>query len=138
MESPFLHRFSSPKQRQARTLAPKFETGEHPSALLTLAGGRAEIITGYGEHYSSRRLHSALGYIALADKLPGRQEEIFAARDRKLKAARQQRRIKRQAARERIVAAYEKSSLTKPTPFARVRPSRETEAGSAEEQSAEG
>ncbi len=32
------------------------------------------------------RLHSAIGYIAPADKLAGREEEIFAARDRKLEA----------------------------------------------------
>ena len=35
------------------------------------------------EHYNTRRLHSAIGYIAPADKLAGRVPEIFAARDRK-------------------------------------------------------
>jgi hypothetical protein len=83
-------------------------------------------------------LHSALGYIAPADKLAGREQEIFAARDRKLEAARQQLQAKRQAARGALLAPEQKSSLTARAPSGRVGPSRDTEAGSAEEQPAEG
>ena len=42
------------------------------------------------------RLHSALGYIALIDHLQRRSVAIFEARDAKLEAAREQRRISRQ------------------------------------------
>ena len=53
------------------------------------------------EHYNQVRLHSAIGYVAPADKLAGREAEIFAARDRKLEAARERRRT-REAARQAI------------------------------------
>ena len=54
------------------------------------------LVAEYIEYYNTIRLHSAIGYIAPADKLNGREKEIFEERDRKLEAARQQRRIKRQ------------------------------------------
>jgi len=43
------------------------------------------------KHYNEKRLHSAIGYITPKDKLEGREQEIFAARDRKLEAARARR-----------------------------------------------
>jgi hypothetical protein len=46
------------------------------------------------------RLHSALGYVTPQDRLEGRHLEIFAARDRKLAEAREQRRRLRQAERD--------------------------------------
>lgn len=55
------------------------------------------IVREFVEHYNTRRLHSAIGYIAPADKLAGRQDQIFAARDRKLEAARQVRQARRAA-----------------------------------------
>jgi len=42
-------------------------------------------------------LHSALGYITPKDMLEGRQQEIFAERERKLIEARQRRRGRREA-----------------------------------------
>ena len=51
------------------------------------------------DHYNHVRLHSAIGYVAPADKLAGRETEIFKERDRKLEAAREERRQRRQAAR---------------------------------------
>ncbi len=45
--------------------------------------------------YNHQRLHSALGYIAPADMLAGGAEAIWAERDRKLEAARERRRGKR-------------------------------------------
>jgi len=62
------------------------------------------IVTTYVEHYNRVRLHSAIGYIAPADKLAGRETEIFAARDRKLDEARERRKEQREAARLQTVA----------------------------------
>jgi len=42
------------------------------------------------------RLNSATGYITPKDMLGGRQQEIHAERDRKLEAAREQRKNRRQ------------------------------------------
>jgi transposase InsO family protein len=50
------------------------------------------IVTKYVEQYNTVRLHSAIGYVTPQDKLEGRAEQILAARDAKLEAARQARR----------------------------------------------
>ena len=50
------------------------------------------------EHYNDVRLNSAIGYVTPKDTLAGRQQEIHAERDRKLKEARKQRQIRRQQA----------------------------------------
>lgn len=42
-------------------------------------------------HYNHQRLHSAIGFVTPADMLAGRAEAIWAARDRKLEAARVRR-----------------------------------------------
>jgi transposase-like protein len=55
------------------------------------------IVGRYVEHYNQVRLHSAIGYVAPADKLAHREMEIFAARDRKLADARERRRAQRAA-----------------------------------------
>ena len=62
------------------------------------------IVGRYVEHYNQIRLHSVIGYVAPADKLAGREAEIFAARDRKLAEARQLRKEQREAARLQTVA----------------------------------
>jgi len=54
------------------------------------------LVADYVDHYNTVRLHSAIGYLTPKDKLDGRDTEIFAARDRKLAAAREQRRQQRQ------------------------------------------
>lgn len=56
-------------------------------------------IDAYVEHYNNFRLHSAIGYITPADKLAGREKEIWMNRDRKLEVARERRRLNRQSAR---------------------------------------
>jgi transposase InsO family protein len=57
------------------------------------------IVGRYVEHYNQVRLHSAIGYVAPADKLLGREAEIFAGRDRKLAEARERRKEHRDVAR---------------------------------------
>jgi putative transposase len=56
------------------------------------------LIKGYVEHYNNVRLNSAIGYITPKDILAGHQQEIFAERDRKLEAARERRKNRRQRA----------------------------------------
>src|SRR5438270_6886626 len=56
------------------------------------------LLEGYVEQYNNVRLNSATGYIPPKEMLAGRQQEIYADRDRKLDAARQQRQSHRQQA----------------------------------------
>lgn len=58
-----------------------------------------EIVAAYIEYYNEVRLHSAIGYVTPKDKLEGREEEIFTARDQKLESAREERRRRRAAQR---------------------------------------
>jgi transposase InsO family protein len=68
---------------------------------LSLEDAR-RIVADFVAHYNDVRLHSAIGYVAPADKLAGREPAIFAARDRKLDAARDRRRVAREAARTTV------------------------------------
>jgi len=54
------------------------------------------VVAEFVEHYNNVRLHSAIGYLTPADKLAGREQEIWQARDAKLEAAREKRRQRRQ------------------------------------------
>ncbi len=65
-----------------------------PGAPLSLEDAR-RIVANFVERYNTVRLHSAIGYIAPKDKLEGRAETILAERERRLTAARQARRRKR-------------------------------------------
>jgi putative transposase len=69
-----------------------------PGTPLSLEDAR-RIIGRYVEHYNTVRLHSSIGYVTPADKLAGREQAIFAERDRKLEEARQKRQAMRQEAR---------------------------------------
>jgi len=66
-----------------------------PGTPLSLEDAR-RLVEGYVEHYNNVRLNSAIGYITPKDMLGGRQPEIHRERDRKLEAAREQRKNRRQ------------------------------------------
>ena len=68
-----------------------------PGTPLSLEDAR-RLVARYVQHYNTVRLHSAIGYVTPKDMLEGRQQQIFAERDRKLEAARELRRLRRQAA----------------------------------------
>lgn len=60
------------------------------------------IVTAFVDHYNTERLHSAIGYITPLDKLNGKEQEIFSARDRKLEAARA---VRKQQREQQLAAA---------------------------------
>jgi transposase InsO family protein len=71
------------------------------------------IIARFVEHYNTVRLHSAIGYVAPLDKLPGhgrprpdgRDQAILTAREQKLQKAREQRKLNRNATPQHSLAA---------------------------------
>ena len=67
-----------------------------PGTPLTLDDAR-RLVARFIHHYNHVRLHSAIGYVAPADKLAGRNQEIFNERDRKLHEARERRKARRGA-----------------------------------------
>lgn len=69
---------------------------------LSLEDAR-RVVADYVHHYNNVRLHSAIGYITPADKLAGREKEIFAERDRKLQKAREERKARRQAMKVNMI-----------------------------------
>jgi transposase InsO family protein len=69
----------------------------HPYCPVNLQDAR-RIVDEFVVYYNTKRLHSAIGYIAPQDKLLGRKKEIFLERDRKLSEARQRRAAKRKIA----------------------------------------
>jgi putative transposase len=68
-----------------------------PKTPLTLEDAK-RLVQVYVEHYNNIRLNSAIGYITPKDMLAGGQQEIPTGRDRKLEAAREQRKNRRQRA----------------------------------------
>jgi hypothetical protein len=54
-------------------------------------GNAIKIVGEFVEKYNSKRLHSAIGYITPNDKMAGKAEEIWQARDEKLEIARKLR-----------------------------------------------
>ena len=60
------------------------------SAPQTVEEAR-EVVARYVKHYNAVRLHSAIGYVTPQDKLEGREQEIWRARDERLVAARARR-----------------------------------------------
>jgi putative transposase len=75
-----------------------------PGVPLSLEDAR-RLVEGYVRHYNEVRLHSAIGYVTPAARMAGLDRAIFAERDRKLEAAREKRRIVREAARQAVGCA---------------------------------
>ena len=78
-----------------------------PGTPLSLDDAR-HLVADYVEHYNTVRLHSAIGYVAPADKLHGREPAIFAERDRKLDEARRRRQEARASTREVLATRVSK------------------------------
>lgn len=74
-----------------------------PKTPLSLEDAR-RVVAEFVTEYNTVRLHSAIGYVTPKDMLEGRQAQIHAERDRKLEAAREQRRQRRQLNMESAVA----------------------------------
>ena len=68
-----------------------------PRTPLSLEDAR-RLVKSYVDHYNDIRLNSAIGYVTPKDMLAGHQQEIQAERDRKLEAARERRKNRRQRA----------------------------------------
>jgi transposase InsO family protein len=94
--SPYYPQSNGKSERWHRILK---EECIRPGTPLTLEDAR-RIVGKLVDHYHTVRLHSALGYITPKDKLHGREQEIFAARDRQREAARERRKEKRHAAHQ--------------------------------------
>lgn len=75
-----------------------------PGTPLTLEDAR-RLVTGYVDHYNTKRLHSAIGYVTPQVKLEGKEQQVFDERDRKLEAARARRRAARAQQRDGILDA---------------------------------
>jgi transposase InsO family protein len=94
------HVFTSPHYPQSNGKLERYhrtlkEQAIRPKTPLTLEDAR-RIVGDFVDHYNAVRLHAGIGYIAPNDRLAGRHTAIFAARDKKLETARENRRIKRQ------------------------------------------
>jgi putative transposase len=66
-----------------------------PKAPLSLDDAKT-IVTDFIETHNHKRLHSAIGFVTPYDRLVGRHEEIFQARDAKLDAGRARRKAVRE------------------------------------------
>jgi putative transposase len=92
MTSPYYPQSNGKLERFHKTLK---EQAIRPKTPLSLEDAR-RIVGDFIDYYNAQRLHSAIGYITPDDRLAGRQDEIHAARDKKLEEARERRKIARQ------------------------------------------
>lgn len=94
--SPYYPQSNGKMERWHRTLK---ATTIRPKAPSSLNEARRVVAT-FVEHYNTVRLHSALGYVTPADKLAGREQQIWEERDERLEAARARRQQRRREARQ--------------------------------------
>jgi len=92
--SPFYPQSNGKEERWHQTLKRECI---RPRCPLSLEAAR-RIVAEFVKHYNTKRLHSAIGYVTPQAKLEGREQQIWAERDRKLEAARARRALNRQAA----------------------------------------
>jgi transposase InsO family protein len=101
------HVFTSPHYPQSNGKLERFhrtlkEQAIRPKTPLCLEDAK-RVVADFIRHYNTVRLHSAIGYLTPLDRLHGRHNEIFSARDKKLETARQQRKINRQLQPGKVV-----------------------------------
>ena len=77
-----------------------------PKTPLSLEEAR-KTVGEYVDHYNNVRLHSAIGYVAPADKLAGNDVEILKERDRKLESAREKRKLKRRGVNRQVETVFD-------------------------------
>ena len=94
--SPYYPQSNGKLERYHRTIK---ATCIRPGTPLSLDDAR-RLVQSFDEHYNHERLHSAIGYVAPADRLHGLDALIFQQRDHKLEAARERRRLARQDERK--------------------------------------
>jgi putative transposase len=92
LTSPHYPQSNGKLERFHRTLK---EQAIRPKTPLSLDQAR-EVVRTFVDHYNQVRLHSAIGFVTPQDRLENRHLEIYAARDKKLAAAREKRKMKRQ------------------------------------------
>jgi hypothetical protein len=102
------HVFCSPHYPQSNGKIERFhrtlkEQAIRPKTPLNLEDAK-RIAGTFIDHYNQVRLHSALGYVAPADRLAHRHRAIFQQRDQKLENARQPRKLKRQQLAAAVVS----------------------------------
>ena len=93
--SPYYPQSNGKIERWHKTIKSDAIRRHNPSTLEDARRMVAEFVA----HYNGVRLHSAIGYVAPNDVLAGRQQTIWADRDRKFEAARELRRQRREQAR---------------------------------------
>lgn len=89
--SPYYPQSNGKLERFNRTIKSECIRPQTPVSL----DDAIRLVTQFIEYYNAKRLHSAIGYITPLDKLKGKAQEIFNARDRKLDAARAERKQQR-------------------------------------------
>lgn len=89
--APYYPQSNGKIERYHRTLDKDTITAQSPDAVRRIIAERID-------HYCNTRLHSAIGYVTPTDKLLGLDTAIWAERDRKLEAAREVRRQRRELA----------------------------------------
>ncbi len=99
--SPYYHQSNGKLERWHKAVKKK---SIRPGCPLNVDDGR-RIVSEYVTYYNTKRLHSAIGYVAPQDKLDGREERIFTERDRKLEEAKGKRAMNRKAVRRLKIQA---------------------------------
>jgi putative transposase len=89
--APYYPQSNGKLERYHRTIKADALRVKSPSSLQEAQRLIAQFVT----HYNTVRLHSAIDFVTLHDKLAGRDLEIWRERYRKLELAREQRRARR-------------------------------------------